>query len=81
MEELTLQVSGISVKDGKKQAFVRFTDKDRYAEGSIPDCVITKSTGFTDEETVQLEDYLRANLSELKKTAAKINPLNAIMGI
>ena len=81
MEELTLQVSGISVKDGKKTARVRFTDKDRCAEGSIPDCVITSSTGFTEEEKSQLEDYLRANLSELKKTAAKINPLNAIMGI
>ena len=81
MEELTLQVSGISVKDGKKTAFVRFMDKDRCAEGSIPDCVITGSTGFTKEEISQLEDYLRANLSELKKMAAKINPLNAIMGI
>ena len=81
MDELTLQVSGINVKDGKKQAFVRFTDKDRFAEGSIPDCVITKSEGFTKEETAQLESYLKSNLSELKKASAKINPLNAIMGI
>lgn len=80
MDELTLQISGISVKDGKKQACVRFTDKDRYAEGTIPECVITKSEGFTEEETAGLEDYLRANLSELKKASAKINPLNAIMG-
>lgn len=81
MDELTLQISGISVKDGKKQACVRFTDKDRYAEGTIPDCVINRSEGFTDEEKKQLEDYLRSNLDELKKASAKINPLNAIMGI
>ena len=80
MGELTLQVSGISVKDGKKQACVCFMDGDRYAEGYIPDCIITKSSGFTDEEKAQLEEYLKTNLSELKKTAAKINPLNAIMG-
>ena len=80
MGELTLQVSGISVKDGKKQACVCFVDGPRYAEGYIPDCIITKSSGFTDEEKAQLEDYLKANLSELKKTAAKINPLNAILG-
>ena len=79
MGELTLQVSGINVKDGKKQACVRFTDSSRYAEGFIPDCIITKSTGFSDEEKAQLEDYLKANLDELKKMAAKINPLNAIM--
>ena len=81
MGELTLQVSGISVKDGKKQACVRFADSGRYAEGYIPECIITKSSGFSDEEKAQLEDYLKANLTELKKTAAKINPLNAIMGI
>ena len=79
MNELTLQVSGISVKDGKKQASVRFSDNDRYAEGIIPDCIITGSEGFTKEETAQLEDYLKAKLSELKKASAKINPLNAIM--
>lgn len=81
MDELTLQISGISVKDGKKQACVRFTDNERYAEGTIPDCVIIRSEGFTNKEKAQLEDYLKANLSELKKASAKINPLNAIMGI
>ena len=81
MDELTLQVSGISVKDGKKTACVRFTGNGCYAEGYIPDCVITASDGFSAEEIKGLEDYLRANLSSLKQKAAGINPLNAIMGI
>jgi len=79
MEELNLRISGVTEKDGKKQAHVCFRGKDRYAEGTIPDCVLTKSEGFSEEEKVQLEDYLRANLTELKKTAARINPLKAIM--
>ncbi len=81
MDELTLQISGISVKEGKKQACVRFTGNGCYAEGYIPDCVITASEGFSVEEINRLQDYLRANLSSLKKKAAGINPLNAIMGI
>ena len=35
---------------------------------------------FTDEEVSGLTDYLRANLTDLKKRAAAINPLNAFMG-
>ena len=79
MEELELQISGVTEKDGKKQAHVCFRGKDRYAEGLIPDCVLGKCEGFSDEEKEQLTDYLRANLTELKKTAAGINPLRAIM--
>ena len=58
MDELTLQISGISVKDGKKQACVRFTDNERYAEGTIPDCVIIRSEGFTNEEELSIYDIL-----------------------
>ena len=79
MEALDLQISGVTEKDGKKQAHVCFRGRDCYAEGTIPDCVLTKSEGFTEEEKEQLTEYLRANLTELKKTAARINPLNAIM--
>ncbi len=46
----------------------------------IPDCIFTKVQGFTDDEVSMLTDYLRANLTELKKRAAGINPLTAIMG-
>ena len=58
MDELTLQISGISVKDGKKQACVRFTDNERYAEGTIPDCVIIRSEGFTNEEKAPFQALL-----------------------
>lgn len=80
MEEVRLDISGISEKDGKKRAYIRFSCGDSYAEGHIPDCVLTKVRGFTDEEAEALAAYLRENLSELKKRAAAVNPLNAIMG-
>ena len=79
MDELTMSVSGICRKDGKKLAYVTFTDGKRKAEGSIPDCRIIKQTGFSEEEAGQLELYMKLNLDELKKQAAAISPLRAMM--
>ena len=80
MDEVTLNLSGVVEKDGQKIAYVRFSRGDDFAEGYIPDCIFTKVQGFTDDEVSMLTDYLRANLTGLKKRAAGINPLNAIMG-
>ena len=76
---MTLTISGITEKDGKKQAHVRFEDGKLMAEGVIPDCKITKNTGFTDEEVAILEEYMKDNLAMLKRKAAEINPLKAIL--
>ena len=80
MDEVTLNLSGVVEKDGQKIAYVRFSRGDDFAEGYIPDCIFTKVQGFTDDEVSMLTDYLRANLTGLKKRAAGINPLTAIMG-
>ena len=79
MEELTMSVSGICKKDGRKLAYVTFSDAKRKAEGIIPDCRITEQSGFTEEETGQLELYMKMNLAQLKKQAAAISPLRAMM--
>ena len=80
MDEVTLNLSGVVEKDGQKIAYVSFSRGDDFAEGYIPDCIFTKVQGFNDDEVSMLTDYLRANLTELKKRAAGINPLTAIMG-
>lgn len=80
MDEVTLNLSGVVEKDGQKIAYVRFSRGDDFVEGYIPDCIFTKVQGFTDDEVSMLTDYLRANLTELKKRAAGLNPLTAIMG-
>jgi len=77
--ELTMTVSPVCLVDGQKKAFVNFTDGKRNAEGEIPGCMINKSEGFTEEEKSQLEDYMRANLTMLKKMAANIDVLAAMM--
>lgn len=78
-DELKMSVSPICVKDGKRYAFVNFTDGKRDAEGKIPDCKIISNKGFTEDEIVQLEDYMKKELPNLKQMAAGINVLGAFM--
>lgn len=77
-EELNMSVSPICVKDGKKYAYIMFSDKVRTAEGIIPDCRIIKNNGFLESEVNQLEAYMERSLPELKKLAAGQNAFNAM---
>lgn len=74
-----ISVSGVFDKDGKKIAYVSFSDGERTAEGTIPDCVITRNKGFSPEEKEQLEEYMKLELSSLKKMASGINVVKALM--
>lgn len=77
--ELNMSVSPICVKDGKRYAFVTFTDGTRMAEGKIPDCKITSNKGFLEDEIIKLEEYMQKELPKLKQMAAGINVLDAFM--
>ncbi|MCR5774566.1 MAG: hypothetical protein K6G42_05730 [Lachnospiraceae bacterium] len=74
-----IKVSGVFEKDGKQFAYVSFSDEGRSAEGRIPDCVITHNKGFSDPEKEQLEDYMKRELTTLKKMASGINVVKALM--
>ncbi|MCR5416307.1 MAG: hypothetical protein K6E79_05895 [Pseudobutyrivibrio sp.] len=76
--ELNMSVSAICQdKAGKKYAFVSFTDGVRTAEGKIPACKITANNGFAALEVQELEKYMEAHLTELKKMAAGIDIFSA----
>lgn len=74
-----IKVSGIFTRDDRKIAYVSFTDGGRSAEGIIPDCVITRNKGFSEDERSQLEAYMKRELDSLKKTASGINVVKALM--
>lgn len=78
-DELNMSVSPICERDGKKIAFVSFSDGARSAEGEIPACKITKNSGFDEGEVVQLELYMKSELATLKKMAASVNVARAFM--
>lgn len=76
---MQMNISGISTKDGKKVAYVLFEDDDRSAEAIVPECRVIACNGFSAEQVIQLEQYLRDNLDEIKKVAAGVNPVSALM--
>lgn len=78
-DSFIMSVSPICVKNGESYAFVQFQDRKRTAEGKIPTCRIIANNGFTEEETAQLEDYMRANLTKLKKMASGVNVFDAFL--
>ena len=79
MEELKMMVSGIVPKDGRKNIYVVFEDGKRKAEGSVPDCVITSQTGFSDEEVKMLELYMKQQQDVIRELAKDVNPIKALM--
>ena len=79
-DTLNMSVSPICQKDGKKVAYVSFSDGRREAEGEIPSCKIIRNKGFETDEVEQLENYLKKELSSLKSMAAKINVFDAFLG-
>ena len=76
-EELKMTVSAVCAKDGERYAFVSFTDGSRAAERKIPECRILSNNGFTEDETRQLEEYMKDQLPKLKRMAAGIRLIDA----
>lgn len=78
-KELKMTVSGIVPKDGRNNIYVVFEDGERIAEGSVPDCVISKQNDFTDTEIKMLEKYMKEHQDEIRALAKDINPIKAMM--
>lgn len=77
MEEVKLLVSGFVVKDNRRIVRVSFLRGENYAEGVLPDGMIEKSKGFSQEEVTKLEKFLRLHREELLKEAKEVNPIRS----
>lgn len=80
-DEIKFTYSGIFTKNNAKVVHVYFertsgTGND-YAEGSIPECQIKRQQGFTEDEILQLENYLKENSDIILSKAKEINFLNS----
>lgn len=71
-DEVTFTHSSLLSKEGKPYVSVRFERGEDMAEGSVPACVIVTSSGFSKEEVVQLEGYLKQNARDILKSAKNI---------
>ena len=75
MEEVKMIISCVVAKGDRKMVRVSFLRGKDYAEGILPDGMIEKSRGFSEEEVVKLENYMRANRQDILRRAKEINPL------
>ncbi len=74
---ITMTYSSLLQKDGKKAICVRFERKSlqgiNYAEAFLPDYNIQKQSGFSDDEILQLEEYLKSNKDFILEESKKIS--------
>lgn len=75
MDEVKMLISCVVAKGDRKMVRVSFLREKDYAEGILPDGMIEKSQGFTEEEVQKLENYMRANRRDILCRAKEINPL------
>ena len=71
--ELNCTHSSVLSKNGKSFVLVRFERGEYSAEGTVPDCLILRSNGFTQEEIEELEDYLDQNRQQIIDAAKSIS--------
>lgn len=72
--------SAVVAKDGKPHVFVSFEQDKKCAEGSVPECRITKNKGFSPDEVSQLEQYLKENKKNIIENAKKITGIKHWFG-
>ncbi len=70
--KLKITHSSVLNKQGKPFVSVMIEREEDYAEGGVPECRITKSKGFNEEEIGELEEYLRNHGQEILNEAKKI---------
>ncbi len=71
--ELKCTHSSVLSRNGKPFVSVRFERGGDSAEGTVPDCIILRSNGFSEKEVSQLEDYMEQNRQEIIDAAKSIS--------
>lgn len=74
-EEMKMTYTSVVTKDNEPMISLKFERGNDSCEGSVPDCVITKNDGFSDEEVEGLEYYLRVNKKDIIEQAKSISGL------
>lgn len=72
-EEMKMTYTSVVTKDNKPMISLKFERGKDVCEGSVPDCVISKNSGFTDEEIEGLEYYLRTNKKSIIEQTKSIS--------
>lgn len=80
-EEMNVLVSGVLRHEGKTFVRVSFLRGKDWAEGIVPEGVIEKAEGFSEEEIGQLQAYLVGEKEMFIRQARGINPIRNLFQI
>ncbi len=81
MDSVSMLVSGIINREGRRFARVSFIRGKDVAEGTVPDGLVDHAEGFSDAEVKELERYLREMRGEIMEQARQVNPIKNWLGI
>lgn len=81
IEGMQSYISCILTKKGRKFARISFMRGEEYAEFIVPDAVLDKRKGFSEEEITDLYKYVRENRDDIFAKAKGINPLKNWLGL
>ena len=78
--KIQMSVSLMTRTKESKAVYVLFTDGDKNAEFSLPNCTLLNNRGFSDEEIGQLEEYVKNEQDTIFELAKTVNPMKAFLG-
>ena len=77
--ELKMTHSTVLSRDGRPFVAVMIERGKDVAEGTIPECRITRNNGFSSEEVAELEAYLEEHRKEIIEAAKGISSLSNLL--
>ena len=78
-DSVNMSISSLVPLNGKKAAFVQFSDKEKTAEFIIPECRQVNNKGFTEDELQMLHDYVIRKKDSIMDMAKRVDPLGKFM--
>ena len=73
-------VSGFVGSEDNKHICIMFIEGQKSAEGSVPECKITKNHGFEPDEVEQLETENAALIAENESLSDKAEAADILLG-
>lgn len=77
MDEVNMLISGMVEKDGRRLVRISFLRGKDFADGLLPEGIIERWQGFSQEEVKKLESYLRLHRKDILEQAKGVNPLRS----
>ena len=76
---IDMSISSIVPVNGKKAAFVQFSDKEKTADFIVPECRQVSNKGFTEDELKMLLEYVIREKDSIMDMAKGVDPLGKFM--